>query len=57
MKKQKFELSFILRDGGKVKIDFDSDELRKNHIDENKIVDFETRDYDEEIIEKPEITE
>lgn len=57
MKKQKFELSFILRDGGKVKIDFDSDELRKNHITENKIVDFETRDYDEEIIEKPEITE
>ncbi len=57
MKKLKYELSFTLKDGGKVKIDFDSDQLRKKHITENKIVDFETRDYEEEIIEKPEITE
>lgn len=57
MKKLKYELSFTLKDGGKVKIDFDTDKLRNDHITKNKIVDFETRDYEEEIIEKPEITE
>lgn len=57
MKKLKYELSFTLKDGGKVKIDFDTDKLRNDNITKNKIVDFETRDYEEEIIEKPEITE